>query len=167
MLWWWSVDCSEKGSDNGFEYALGIDTLPEAMQYSRSQMHESLGGKWKHWMREWHEQWEFWHFCPFLLLARESSAGRIHQMRANKSHLKAQTDWSKKDLDPACYRCRLEAEIKKANWWLPHRSGRKPESTVSAGVWHSSWLWAIEKQRMEGDLLKNFPLMWFKIWLIF
>jgi len=49
---------------------------------------------------------EFWNFMTFPKFA----VGRIHRMRANKSYLRAQTDWSNQDQDPKCQRCEDESE---------------------------------------------------------
>jgi len=44
---------------------------------------------------------EYWYFMTLL----KFKEGRIHQMRANKSYLKGQKDWSTQDQDPRCDRC--------------------------------------------------------------
>jgi len=44
--------------------------------------------------------------CWYFMTLPKFKAGRIHQMPANKSYLKAQKDWSNQDQDPRCDRCR-------------------------------------------------------------
>lgn len=53
--------------------------------------------------REW---WNFMSLTKF-------TAGQIHQMRGNKSHLMAQTSWANKDRDRTCPRCGWGVETKK------------------------------------------------------
>jgi len=43
--------------------------------------------------------------CWYFMTLPKFKAGRIHQMRANKSYLKAQKDWSNQDQDSHCDRC--------------------------------------------------------------
>ena len=52
--------------------------------------------------------------CWNFMTLPKFAAGRIYQMRANKSYLKAQTDWSNQDQDPKCQRCKEESET------MPH-----------------------------------------------
>jgi len=50
------------------------------------------------------ECWNFMTLPKFV-------AGHIYQMRANKSYLNTQSDWSSWDRDPTCPRCGWESEI--------------------------------------------------------
>ena len=64
--------------------------------------------------KEW-VNWEYTHYyeyrppyreCWYFMTFPKFKAGRIHQIRANKSnYLKAQKDWSNQDQDPGCDRC--------------------------------------------------------------
>ena len=61
--------------------------------------------------------WKEWDYPPYyeyrppyrtcwnFMVFPKFRASRVHQMRANKSYLNAQTDWSNQDRDPQCDRC--------------------------------------------------------------
>jgi len=94
---------------------------------------------------------ECWNFMTFPKFA----AGRIHQMRANKSYLKAQTDWSNQDQDPKCPRCEEELETMSHVVKCPALKGARMSINPKAlDIVSESPLWKWNKKAME--LIRRF-----------
>jgi len=93
--------------------------------------------------------------CWNFMTLPKFAAGRIHQMRTNKSYLKAQTDWSNQDQDPKCQRCKEESET------MPHlvkcRTLEGAQANINPkarDICPESPLWKSNKKGME--LVKRF-----------
>lgn len=94
---------------------------------------------------------ECWNFMSLPKFA----AGRIHQMRANKSHLMAQTSWANRDRDPTCPRCGWEPETMKHTVECPALAhGRTNKAYGTFDIEPDSELW---KNTKKGrGLMKDF-----------
>jgi len=94
---------------------------------------------------------ECWNFMTLPKFA----AGRIHQMRANKSYLMAQTDWSNQDRDPTCPRCREGPETLQHIVECPSlEAARRCIPTETFNLDPSSELWKNGKKGLR--LVKDF-----------
>ena len=96
--------------------------------------------------------------CWYFMTLPKFKAGRIHQMRANKSYLKAQKDWSNQDQDPRCDRCGQHDQtfqhiITTCPALEPKRRGRDPEIF---NIGRDSMLWKGDKPGKA--LMKEFSV---------
>jgi len=102
--------------------------------------------------------------CWYFMTLPKFMAGRIHQMRANKSYLKAQKDWSNQDKDPHCDRCRQADQTFRhiitdcPALASPFRHGKDPEIF---NIGRESMLWKEDKpgqalmKELSGHVMKN------------
>lgn len=89
---------------------------------------------------------ECWNFITLPKFA----ARRIHQMRANKSYLKAQTNWSNQDQDPKCQLCEEESETVSHVVNCPALEGAWTNMNLKAlAIAPESPLWKSNKKGME------------------
>jgi len=78
------------------------------------------------------------------------AARRIHQVRANKSYLKAQTDWSNQDQDQKCQRCEEESETMSHIIKCPALEGAQMNINLKAlNIAPESPLWKSNMKGME------------------
>jgi len=132
---------------------------------------EAKQGIWKKKQKE-SVEWEYLPYyeyrppfreCWYFMTLPKFKAGRIHQMRANKSYLKAQKDWSNQDQDPRCDRCGQADQtfrhiITDCPALASVRHGRDPEIF---NIGRESALWKGDKpgkalmKEFSGHVMKN------------
>jgi len=77
-------------------------TLEDAEAYvkAKERVRKMIWNKWAEWdCRPYYEYRPIFRDCWSFMTLPKFQAGRIHQMRAHKSYLNAQTNWSNRDRD--------------------------------------------------------------------
>ena len=88
--------------------------------------------------------------CWNFMTLSKFSAGQIDQMRANKSYLNTQTDWSNQDRDPTCPKCKQGFEMLA---YIVHsltlEGDRRQKNVQAIDMTADSGLWKGTKKEMK------------------